>query len=145
VLDGTFGVCSSRLLLFVALAIDEDGKGVPIAFFLFSAPTGSQATHAGYNTEILRELLEAWKTHLGSCNGVPFEPYIAITDTDTKERAALLAVWPSLCLLLCKFHLRQSWTNKKKAVFRSVGGAKFWKDHMWERLQSLEVQCVWLH
>ncbi|KAJ3884390.1 hypothetical protein GG344DRAFT_35471, partial [Lentinula edodes] len=37
ILDGTFGVCSSRLLLFIAMAIDEDRKGVPIAFFLFSA------------------------------------------------------------------------------------------------------------
>ncbi|KAF9031723.1 hypothetical protein BDP27DRAFT_1455783 [Rhodocollybia butyracea] len=40
ILDGTFGVCSSRLLLFIALAADKDKKGVPIAFFLFSAATG---------------------------------------------------------------------------------------------------------
>lgn len=33
VLDGTFGVCSSRLLLFIALAQDNDGKGLTIAFF----------------------------------------------------------------------------------------------------------------
>ncbi|KAJ3870920.1 hypothetical protein F5051DRAFT_446926 [Lentinula edodes] len=45
-------------------SIDEDRKGVPIAFFLFSAPTGNQATQAGYNTEILRELLNTWKIHL---------------------------------------------------------------------------------
>ena len=53
-LDGTFGVCTTRLLLFIAMAVDEQGKGVPIAFFLFSAPTGNRATHAGYNTAILR-------------------------------------------------------------------------------------------
>ena len=35
VLDGTFGVCTSRLLLFIALAQDKNGKGVPLAFFLF--------------------------------------------------------------------------------------------------------------
>jgi hypothetical protein len=57
ILDGTFGICTTRLLLFTAMAIDEQGKGVPIAFFLFSAPTGNRATHAGYNTDILRKLL----------------------------------------------------------------------------------------
>ncbi|KAJ7116154.1 hypothetical protein C8R43DRAFT_961000 [Mycena crocata] len=41
ILDGTFGVCSSRMLLFIAMGIDKDGHGVPLAFFLFSAPTGA--------------------------------------------------------------------------------------------------------
>lgn len=53
ILNGTFGICSSSLLLFIAMAVDEDRKGVLIAFFLFSAPTGNQATQAGYNTKIL--------------------------------------------------------------------------------------------
>ena len=47
ILDGTFGVCSSRLLLFIVLGVDQLGKGVPLALFLFSAPTGNRATHAG--------------------------------------------------------------------------------------------------
>ena len=64
ILDGTFGVCSTRLLLFISMAVDENGKGVPIAFFLFSAPTGNRAMHAGYNTEILQKLLMKWQTHL---------------------------------------------------------------------------------
>ena len=53
ILDGTFGVCSSHMLLFIAMGVDEDGKGVPLVLFLFSAPTGNRATHAGYNQEIL--------------------------------------------------------------------------------------------
>jgi len=57
ILDGTFGICSSRMLLFIAMDVDEDGKGIPLAFFLFSAPTGNCATHAGYNTAILHKLL----------------------------------------------------------------------------------------
>lgn len=139
ILDGTFGVCSTRLLLFIALAVDEHGKGVPIAFFLFSAPSGNRATHAGYNTAILRELLSHWKTHL-SCNStVQFTPYVAITDTDTKERGALLDVWPCICLLICKFHLRQCWTNHRKKVLR-CGGVEFWKDHVRNQLRGLEVQ-----
>lgn len=64
ILNGMFGVCSSHLLLFIAMGVDENGKGVPLASFLFSAPTGNQATHAGYNREILRELLGKWKSHL---------------------------------------------------------------------------------
>ena len=95
ILDGTFGVCSSRLLLFIAMGIDETGKGLPLALFLFSAPTGNQATHAGYNTAILRELLEQWRNHLSATRSLTiFTPFVAITDTDTKERAALLSVWP---------------------------------------------------
>ena len=57
ILDGTFGVCSSHLLLFISMGIDEHRKGVPLTPFLFSAPTGNQATCAGYNQEVLCELL----------------------------------------------------------------------------------------
>lgn len=139
VLDGTFGVCSSRLLLFISLVRDENGKGVPIAFFLFSAPTGNRATHAGYNTAILRELLSHWKTHLSKFSKAPFTPFVAITDTDTKERAALLDVWPDICLLICKFHLRQCWTNYRKSALR-CGGTDFWKDQIRNTIAGLEVQ-----
>ena len=41
ILDRTFGVCSSCLLLFITMGINEEGKGVPLALFLFSAPTGN--------------------------------------------------------------------------------------------------------
>jgi hypothetical protein len=90
ILDGTFGICDRRVLLFIALGVDEARKGVPLAFFLFSAPTRNKATHAGYDTSILVEVLNAWKNSLGSQNGVPFTPDVAITDTDTKERGALV-------------------------------------------------------
>ncbi|KAL0061006.1 hypothetical protein AAF712_012179 [Marasmius tenuissimus] len=107
VLDGTFGVCTVRLLLFIALAIDPNGKGLPVALFLFSAPTGNRATHAGYNTAILQKILQKWENHLTSTHSGSerFSPCSAITDTDTKERGALLKVWPDIILLLCKFHV----------------------------------------
>jgi hypothetical protein len=41
ILDGTFGVCSTRLLLFIVMGVDEHGRGVPLAMLLFSAPTGN--------------------------------------------------------------------------------------------------------
>ena len=40
ILDGTFGVCSTRLLLFIIMGVDEKRQGVPLAMLLFSAPTG---------------------------------------------------------------------------------------------------------
>ncbi|KAJ3729336.1 hypothetical protein C8R42DRAFT_558864, partial [Lentinula raphanica] len=116
IVDGTFGVCSQRILLFIAMGVDRANKGVPVAFFLFSAPTGNRATHAGYNTEILAELFSAWNRHLSAKFNVSFEPYSALTDTDTKERGAILSVWPSATLLICKFHLRQCWTNNRKKL-----------------------------
>ena len=142
ILDGTFGVCSSRMLLFIAMGVDEDGKGVPLALFLFSAPTGNRATHAGYNREILRELLEKWKTHLSSKDSAAiFCPLVAITDTDPKERGALQDVWPCIWLLLCCFHLRQCWTNWCKRLL-SAKDADFWKHHVLQRVRDLEVRYV---
>ncbi|KAF8581533.1 hypothetical protein K439DRAFT_1618973 [Ramaria rubella] len=69
ILDGTFGVCDRRMLLFIALGVDETGKGVPLAFLLFSAPTGNKATQAGYDTTVLYELLKAWHDSLGTWKG----------------------------------------------------------------------------
>lgn len=142
ILDGTFGVCSTRLLLFIIMAVDEKGRGVPLAMLLFSAPTGSRATHAGYNTDILAELIGEWKSHLGQQNNDPFCPFAAITDTDTKERLALVRLWPPIILLLCQFHVRQCWTNKRKKLFQSAKnedpGKSFWREHIINRFYSLE-------
>ncbi|HEV7738289.1 MAG TPA: hypothetical protein VGO47_13070 [Chlamydiales bacterium] len=118
ILDGTFGISDTRLLLFIAMGIDEKGKGVPLAFFIFSAPTGNQATHAGYDSAILTEVLQAWVNSLGERNGKLFCPTLVITDTDTKERVALHIVWPKALLLLCRFHVRSCWTNKRKGLIK---------------------------
>ncbi|KAL0956114.1 hypothetical protein HGRIS_002282 [Hohenbuehelia grisea] len=114
ILDGTFGICSVRMLLFITLAVDEDGKGVPLAFLLFSAPTGNRATHAGYNTEILQELLSKWQQRLSNTRR-RFTPAVAITDTDTKERKKLLP---------------------------STTGVQFWREHVVSRLKTLEIQLI---
>lgn len=137
ILDGTFGVCSSRLLLFIAMAIDDEGKGVPLAFFLFSAPTGNKATHAGYNRKIICELLGQWRDHLSLGHSIMFYPLVAITDTDTKERGALQDIWPEIWLLLCRYHVRSCWTNKRKKLF---AGNKFWRYFMIRRMDTLEAR-----
>ncbi|EIM79023.1 uncharacterized protein STEHIDRAFT_164089 [Stereum hirsutum FP-91666 SS1] len=119
ILDGTFGVCNSKILLFIAMALDEESRGVPIAFFLFSAPSGNKFTPSGYNTEILTRLLTEWRKSMGEQNGSSFHALVAITDTDTKERNALLKVFPGIWLILCKFHLRQCWTNHRNHTLKS--------------------------
>ncbi|KAG9000674.1 hypothetical protein FRB90_011769 [Tulasnella sp. 427] len=139
ILDGTFGVCDRRVLLFVVMAVDEENRGVPLVFILFSAPTGNQQSSSGYNTAILQELLGRWKSWLER-GGQAFMPFVAITDTDTKERAALVIVFPGIILLLCKFHLRQCWTNRKRALGlgRSTVPGDFDLCRIQARLQNLE-------
>jgi hypothetical protein len=127
ILDGTFGVCDSRVLLFIVMAVDENRKGVPIAFLLFSAPTGNQQSSAGYNTDIIAKLVGKWKASLNKCahlygrGGIKFNPRCAITDTDLKERAALIRIFPDIWLLICRFHLRQSWRNHRNKVLKGKG------------------------
>ncbi|KAF7966089.1 hypothetical protein HWV62_40174, partial [Athelia sp. TMB] len=137
ILDGTFGVCSSRLLLFIAMAIDDDGKGTPIAFFFFSAPTGNKATHAGYNRDIIRELLRKWRDHLSTGRPCTFRPLVAITDTDTKERGGLQDAWEDIWLLLCHFHVSCCWANKRKKLF---AGDDFWIQYAARRMHELDIQ-----
>ncbi|KAF8518308.1 hypothetical protein JB92DRAFT_3082453 [Gautieria morchelliformis] len=142
VLDGTFGICDRRILLFIALRVDEKRRGVPLAFFLFSAPSGNRATHAGYDTGILVELLQQWVVSLGQRDGTGFQPKVAITDTDTKERGALSIVWHGIWLLLCKFHLRQCWTNKRRTLLKSGKVFDFPKEQIKTRLRSLEAELL---
>ncbi|KIO25195.1 hypothetical protein M407DRAFT_25419 [Tulasnella calospora MUT 4182] len=142
ILDGTFGLCDSRLLLFIVMAVDEEGHGVPLCFMLFSAPTGNRQTSAGYDTEVLKELLQKWKDWLSSRSGRLFEPLVAITDTDTKERGALLVVFPTIILLLCKFHLRQCWTNRRRQLLGPVDVMDFAKQQVKSELQVLEIGLI---
>ena len=119
ILDGTFGICDRQLLLFIGMGIDEHYRGVPVVFLLFSALTGNQATHARYDTDILTELLQSWVKELGKAkDGSLFCPKVVITDSDTKERGALISVWHHILLLLCKFHTQMAWANKRKTLIK---------------------------
>jgi len=69
------------------MGLDENKKGVPLAFLLFSAPSGNRHTAAGYNTEIIARLINAWKKSLGTRDGKEFEAWVAITDTDLMDEA----------------------------------------------------------
>jgi hypothetical protein len=145
ILDGTFGVCDSRLLLFIIMVVDENKKGVPVAFLMFSAPAGNKQSSAGYNTEILTKLIGMWKDSLTKCGGlhsspgVVFCPYTCITDTDLKERGALFAIFPPIWLLICRFHLRQSWKNHRNKLLKGKSAVKI---DLKNRLKRLEDSLV---
>ncbi|KAJ6631091.1 hypothetical protein B0H10DRAFT_1938641 [Mycena sp. CBHHK59/15] len=84
ILDRTFGVCDSRLLLFILMVVNENKMGIHFS------------SSSGYNTSIIAKLIQAWKNSLTKCGhlygfeGVVFNPFTAITDMDLKERGALL-------------------------------------------------------
>ncbi|TBU22414.1 hypothetical protein BD311DRAFT_743004 [Dichomitus squalens] len=50
--------------------------------------------------------------------GVQFQPQVAVSDNDIKERHAMTSVWPDIKLLLCLFHTWQAWQN---TLNRSLG------------------------
>lgn len=139
ILDGTFGISNKKLLLFIVMGVDEANRGVPLAFLLFSAPGTNQKTAAGYDTAILERLLQAWKKAMGSRDGEEFEVWIVITDTDLMERGALLRVFPYVILLICKFHLRQSWKNHRGKVLK---GATAEHQDIRDRLRRLEDALI---
>lgn len=121
------------------MGIDDEFHGVPLAFLLFSAPGGNNATASGYDTAILTRLLQKWKEALNTRGQTSFAPCAAITDTDLKERGALLAVFPDIILLLCRFHLRQSWHNHQNKVLRGLGATQAF---IKKRLRIIEDQLV---
>ncbi|EIM87406.1 uncharacterized protein STEHIDRAFT_156377 [Stereum hirsutum FP-91666 SS1] len=139
ILDGTFGVCNDKLLLFILMAVDEDRKGVPLAFLLFSAPSGNRFTAAGYDTSILARLLAKWRDSLGKQSDEPFYPPVAITDTDDKEKNALAQVFPGIWILNCRFHLRQCWRNHRR---RELKGDSPAHSQIAGRLRRLEDDLI---
>ena len=53
-MDGTFGISTARLLVFVVMALDEDTRmGIPVAFLIFSASSYARSTAASYDDAII--------------------------------------------------------------------------------------------
>jgi hypothetical protein len=101
------------MMLFILMAIDDQNHSVPLAFLLFSAPSGNRATAAGYDTAIPVKMISAWKSAVEFNGSWHFKPAVVITDTDFKEQAALLSVFPDMVLLICKFHLKQKFSREQ--------------------------------
>lgn len=125
------------------MSINEDRKGIPLAFFLFSAKSGAQATHASYNTEVLHRLVFFWRPYLEARANKLFLPKVFNTDNDTRECQAIVNVWPKIHLLLCKFHLRQSWKNYRMKLFKSgTSNSYFYIEHVHNHIRDLELRYV---
>ena len=158
-LDGTFGVCDRKILLFVAMTCDEKSRGRPLALFFFSAPKNNVLTSSGYDNTILARLLLKWKEALEISpysRGRSFTVKVAMTDNDARERIALAKTWPSIHLLLCKvggqyhtllcnLHLKQvhrkrSWYNHLKPQLPGLSDAD--KAGIRVRVEQLWHQCV---
>ncbi|PKK70127.1 hypothetical protein RhiirC2_780101 [Rhizophagus irregularis] len=120
-LDGTFGVCNRKILLFILMILDQQRQGIPIAYFIFSPPSQNKCTSSGYDHKILEMFFQKFVTALGTKNDILFTPKVILTDTDLKERKALESIWPNALMLLCSFHVRQSWKNKLNELLGSKG------------------------
>ncbi|KAJ7588293.1 hypothetical protein C8J56DRAFT_1026242 [Mycena floridula] len=139
-LDGTFGLCNKKLLLFIVMGIDDEGHSVPLSFIFFSAPSENRHTAAGYNTDVLERLIEKRKVSIKKFGGDrKFCLWVAGTDTDLKERAALIHVFPDILLLICWAHLQRSWRNhRNKSLKGKAPGLK----EMRSRIKAVEDELV---
>ncbi|KAI0700325.1 hypothetical protein BC835DRAFT_1412129 [Cytidiella melzeri] len=112
VMDGTFGVCSVRVLLFILMVVDNSNRGIPVAFFLFTAKEKHTAVHASYDSTVLEKFLFQFRAAMGKNDlGEDFEFAVGMTDINPREHRALRSQWPSMFLMMCLFHMSQAWRN----------------------------------
>lgn len=78
------------------------------------------ATHGSYDATVLAKLLNAWKTGIEQGRDEEFVPYSFLTDNGFKERNALLDTWEDIALLLCLYHLRQSWNSGRRTRYPRI-------------------------
>ncbi|KAJ7763028.1 hypothetical protein B0H16DRAFT_1661803 [Mycena metata] len=120
-MDLTFGVCNGRALLAIVMAIDDENKGLPLAFMMFTAKKETKAVHADDDKVLLEGLLKLWKTDMGTnAAGEEFESFVGSTDNDPRERHGLRKNWTAIILLLCLFHVWQAWRNALNRYLRVI-------------------------
>ncbi|CAG8436255.1 1797_t:CDS:2 [Scutellospora calospora] len=95
--DGTFGISKHKLLLFIIMVIDENNKGIPIAFIFFTPSSNNWLTFSRYDSRILECLFTIFRDKISdiynrnqlitnpNATSVIFTPLIAITNTDIKD------------------------------------------------------------
>ncbi|KAJ8508307.1 hypothetical protein ONZ45_g9395 [Pleurotus djamor] len=119
-MDGTFGLCSSAVLVFFLMVVDNDGRGIPIAEIIFTPKKDAKAAHASYDKTILTFVLAKFKEGMGLQNGESFNIRVGNTDNDKRERYALQQNWPDIQLILCTFHSWQAWRNKLNKALQVI-------------------------
>ena len=105
-LDGMFGICSTCMLVFFLMAVDDRNIGVPVATIIFTPKKDAKAGHASYDGPLLARFLQHWKDGMGkNAAGEDFEIKVANTDNDPRERHGLQMNWNDIRLILCMFHM----------------------------------------
>ena len=62
--------------MFVLLVLDEQNKGIPVGYLLFSAAGGAQRASSSYNHSILKELILHYKNKLEQEKNCEFIPKV---------------------------------------------------------------------
>jgi hypothetical protein len=110
--DITFGFSSTHANLMILMAIDNQFKGMPIAYIVFTACADTKAMHVDYNTKLMEKLIGLYAKGMGTnVRGEQFSPSIAVTDYNKHKRHALVTHFPKINLLICLFHIWQVWHN----------------------------------
>src|SRR3954454_709449 len=77
-IDGTFGISNKKILLFTLLVLDDQRKGIPIGYLIFSAAGGAQRASSSYNHSILKELILHYKNKLEQEKDCAFIPKVYV-------------------------------------------------------------------
>ncbi|CAG8533602.1 33584_t:CDS:2, partial [Racocetra persica] len=124
ILDDSFETGNKKLLLYVIMVIDEQNKGIPVGYLLFSKSNSPHAMEENNNEDIiLQKLLIEYKKRLNNSNGnsQEFTPRIAIIG-DFRERV-VSQVWNGIDLLYSPHKVRLCWETKADE-FLFKGGSK---------------------
>jgi hypothetical protein len=120
-MDGTFGVCSTCVLVFFLMVVDDRNVGVLVAAIVFTPKKDAKAGHASYDGALLKDLLNRWRVGMGTnADGEEFDIRVGNTDNDLHERFALGKIQPDVFLILCMFHTWQAWRNGLNCYLRCI-------------------------
>ena len=128
ILDGTFGICSTCMLVFFLMVVNDQNNGI------FTPKKDARAGHASYDGPLLACLLQHWKDGMGkNTAGKDFEIKVANTDNDPHEWHGLQMNWNDIWLIPCMFHTWQSWHNGLTCYLSCVPKGEPCK-HVWHHL-----------
>ncbi|RIB19246.1 hypothetical protein C2G38_2036221 [Gigaspora rosea] len=113
ILDDSFETGNKKLLLYVIMVVDEQNKGIPVGYLLYSRPNNFYMMEANdHKYTILKKLLIEYKKRLNvNGNSHEFTPRIAIIG-DFRERNVVSEIWNGIDLLYSPHKVRQCWETK---------------------------------
>lgn len=76
-MDGTFGLSSTKMLVFIVMALSDMYTGVPIGMFLFTPRKNAKQYAGSYDHTILETFLTKWRAFVQEgCSDIIFEPRV---------------------------------------------------------------------